>query len=175
MVQFLRREISRKQEAGRIIGLDLITDLPGEAVAEAQFLDALRTGDRAHVAVFVLCSVQRINLRFGRATGDDVVRALKNYLADHLSPADHMFRWPGPAMVALLAGTDPIERVSGRLSRFLDIPIEPTFDVDGPSERIPLTVTWSVFPIAPSVDNLNRQIHDFVASQSVHEEHLVPA
>jgi len=175
MVQSLRREISRKQEAGRIIGLDLITDLPGEAVAQAQFLDALRTGDRSHVAVFVLCSVQRINLRFGRATGDDVVRALKQYLAEQLAPADHMFRWPGPALVALLAGTDPIDRVSARLKRFLDKPIERTFDVDGSAVRIPLSVAWSVFDLAPSIENLNRQIHDFVSSQGVREEELVSA
>jgi hypothetical protein len=69
MVLSLRREISRKQEAGPIIGLDLVTDLPGEVVAQAQFQSALRTGDRHHVAVFVLRSVQRINLRFGRSTG----------------------------------------------------------------------------------------------------------
>jgi GGDEF domain-containing protein len=175
MVQALRREISRTQEAGHIIGLDLITDLPGEAVAQAQFLDALRTGVRNHVAVFVLCGVQRINLRFGRSTGDDVVRAFKQYLADQLSPADHMFRWPGPALVALLAGTDPLDRVSARLKRLLEKPIEPTFDVDGHAVRIPLSVAWSVFALSPSIENLNRQIHDFVASQGIHDEELVPA
>lgn len=175
MVQALRREISRKQEAGHIIGLDLITDLPGEAVAQAQFLDALRTGERNHVAVFVLCSVQRINLRFGRSTGDEAVRALKQYLADQLSPADHMFRWPGPALVALLAGNDPFDRVSARLKRLLEKPIERTFEVDGHAVRIPLSVAWSVFALSPSIENLNRQIHDFVASQGIHDEELVPA
>jgi GGDEF domain-containing protein len=175
MVQSLRREISRKQEAGPIIGLDLITDLPGEAVAQAQFQSALRSGDRHHVAVFVLRSVQRINLRFGRSTGDQVVRALKGYLAEQLSPADHMFRWPGPALVALLAGNDPVERVSARLKRILDRPVERSFDVDGQSVRIPLSVAWSLFSLTPSVENLNRQIHDFVASQGVLDEELVPA
>ncbi len=175
MVQSLRREISRKQESGRIIGLDLITDLPGEAVAQAQFRDALRSGERKHVAVFVLCSVQRINLRFGRGVGDDAVRALKQYLAEQLTPADHMFRWPGPALVALLAGTDPFDRVSARLKRFLEEPIERAFHVDGHAVRIPLSVAWSVFALSPPIEDLNRQIHDFVASQGVPDEDLMPA
>ncbi|MGB7762832.1 MAG: GGDEF domain-containing protein [Bryobacteraceae bacterium] len=174
MVQALRREVSRKQ-AGRIVGLDLVTDLPGEAVAQAQFASALRSGDRKHVGVFVLGSARLINLRFGRATGDDAVRALKQYLAEQLAPGDHMFRWPGPAVVALMAGTDPFERVSIRLKRLLEKPIERTFDVDGHSVSIPLPVAWSVLALSPPLENLNRQIHDFVASQGAQDEEPIPA
>ena len=172
IVQALRREISRKQEAGRIIGLDLVTDLPGEAVAQAQFSSALRSGDRKHVAVFVLGSVRRINLSFGRTTGDEVVRALKQYLAEQLAPGDHMFRWPGPAVVVLLAGSEPFERVCSRLKRLLDQPIDRAFDVDGRSVSIPLSIAWSVFALSSPLADLSRQIHDFVASQGLQDEDI---
>jgi hypothetical protein len=75
----------------------------------------------------------------------------------------------------LLAGNDPVERVSARLKRILDQPIERNFNVDGQSVRIPFSVAWSLFSVTPSVENLNRQIHDFVASQGVRDEELVPA
>jgi len=171
LVQALRREVSRKQDAGRIVGLDLVTDLPGEAAAEAQFEIALRGGGQRHVAVFVLASARRINLRFGRAAGDEVVRALKQYLGEQLAPGDQLFRWPGPALVALLAGTEPFDGVSARLKNVLEKPIERTFDVGGQAVSIPLSVAWSVFALSPPMADLDRQIHDFVASQGLHEEY----
>ena len=170
LVQALRREVSRKQEAGRIVGLDLVTDLPGEPAAQAQFEIVLRGGGRRHVAVFVLGSARRINLRFGRAAGDEVVRALKQYLGEQLAPGDQMFCWPGPAVVALLAGAEPLEQVSARLKSILEKPIERTFDVGGQAVSIPLSVAWSVFALSAPLADLNRQIHDFVASQGLHEE-----
>ncbi len=169
MVRALRQEISCKQ------GLDPITELPSEIAAQGQFLSALRTGEQKHVAVFVLGSARHINLRFGRAAGDDVVRALKKYLAGQLESGDRMFRWSGPAIVALLASTEPFERVRARLKRFLDKPIERTFDVNGRSVLIPLTVAWSVFALSPPLADIHRQIHDFIAGQGYRDEDPIPA
>ena len=170
LVQALRREVSRKQEAGRIVGLDLVTELPGEAAAGAQFEIALRGGGQRHVAVFVLGAARRINLRFGRAAGDEVVRALKQYLGEHLAPGGQLFRWPGPALVALLAGTETFDEICARLKNVLEKPIERSFDVGGQRVSIPLSVAWSVLALSPPLADLNRQIHDFVASQGLHEE-----
>ncbi|MGB7758221.1 MAG: GGDEF domain-containing protein [Bryobacteraceae bacterium] len=175
MVQALRQELSYRQEAARNAGLDPVTLLPSELAAQAQFLSALRTGEQKHVAVFVLGSARHINLRFGRAAGDDVVRALKEYLAGHLAPGDRMFRWPGPAIVALLAGTDSFDRVRARLKRFLEKPIERTFDINGRSVLIPLSVAWSVFGLSQPLADVHRQIHDFIASQGYRDEDPVPA
>ena len=175
MVQALRREIARKQDAGPIVGLDLITDLPGESAAQAQFQAAIRSADRKHVAVFVLPSARRINLRFGRATGDEVVRALKQYLREQLAPSDHLFRWPGPAVVALLAGTDSYDKICMRLNGFLETPVDRTFDVGGKSVLIPLAISWSVFALSGAVADVNREIHDFIASQGLEVEEAISA
>ena len=99
MVQAVRPQVSRKRESSGNLALDPITNLPCETAAQAQFLSALRTGEQKHVAVFVLGSAQRINLRFGRAAGDEVIRALKQYLAGRLESGDRLFRWPGPAII----------------------------------------------------------------------------
>ena len=174
-VEALQRQVSRKPEPSRNLGLDPITELPCETVAQAQFLAALKSGGQKHVAVFVLGSAQRINLRFGRAAGDEVIRALKQYLAGRLDSGDRMFRWPGPAIVALLSSTEPFERVRARLKRFLEKPIERTFDINGRSVLIPLSIVWSVFELSLPLAVPNRQIHDFIAGQGYRDEDPIPA
>lgn len=174
-VQALRREISRKQEAYRHLGFDPVADPPCDLVAQAQLLSALRSGGQQHVAVFVLASARHINLCFGRAAGDEVVRVLKQYLAGHLSSSDRLFRWSGPAIVASLASTESCERVHARLNRFLEQSIERTFEVNGRPVSIPLSIAWSVFALSQPLADLNRQINDFIASQGCQDEGPIPA
>ena len=164
MVQGLHQEISRKQ------GLDPVTDLPGEAAAQTQFMAAIREGEPKHAAVFVLVSSRLINLRFGRPAGDEAIRLLKRFLAEQLDSGDILFRWPGPAMVALLAGTEPFERVRGRLNGFLDKPVERSVDANGQADSIPLSIAWSAFPLSMPLAVANRQIHDFIAAQGFENE-----
>jgi GGDEF domain-containing protein len=175
VAQALKPEVLRKPGPAHGSDLDPITELPCEAAARTQFLAALHSGETRHVAVFVLESAQRINLRFGRATGDDVVRELKRYVASQLQPGDCMFRWPGPAIVALLSTTEPFDKVRARMKRFLDKSIERDFDVNGRSVLISLTIAWSVYPVSLPLAGLNRQIHDFIAGQGYRDEDLVPA
>ena len=174
-VQALRREISRKEEAWRRLGLEPVADLPCDLVAQAQLLSALRSGGHRHVAVFVLASARQINLRFGRAAGDEVVRVLKQYLSGHLASSDRLFRWSGPAIVASLASTESSDRVHARLNRFLEQPIERTFEVNGRPVSIPLPIEWSVFAVSQPLAELNRQINDFIASQGCRDEGPIPA
>jgi GGDEF domain-containing protein len=154
--------VSRRQEPSRALDLDPVTELPCEAAARGQFLAALQSGELRHVVVFVLGSAQRINLRFGRATGDEVVRANSSGMSPaQLQSGDRMFRWPGPAVVALLSTTEPFDRIRARMKRFLEKPIERDFDINGRSVLIPLSIAWSVFPLSVPLAGVNRQIHDF--------------
>jgi GGDEF domain-containing protein len=175
LAQALRAEISHQQESSPSSDLDPVTELPCEAAARAQFLAALHSGEQKHVAVFVLGSAQRINLRFGRAAGDEVVRELKRYVAGQLQPGDGMFRWPGPAIVALLATAEPFDKVRTRMKRFLEKPIERDFDINGRSVLIPLSIAWSVYPVSLPLAGLNRQIHDFIAGRGYRDEDPIPA
>jgi len=168
-------EGARKLDHARGPDFDPVTELPGEAAARAQFLTALHSGEQRHVVVFVLGSAQRINLRFGREVGDEVVRELKRYVASQLQPGDRMFRWPGPAIVALLAGSEQFEKIRSRMKRFLEKSIEREFDVNGRSVLIPLSIAWSVYPVSLPLAGVNRQIHDFIAGQGYRDEDPVPA
>jgi hypothetical protein len=87
-----------------------------------------------------------------------------------LDSGDIMFRWPGPAIVAVLAGTEPFERVRDRLNRILDKPVERSVDVDGHADSIPLSIAWSAFPLSVPLAVPNRQIYDFIAAQGFENE-----
>jgi GGDEF domain-containing protein len=175
MVQALRREIARKQEAGHSACLDPVADQPSELVAQAQLLSALRTNNQRHVAVFVLASARHINLQFGRVAGDEVVRALKHYLSGHLGSNDRMFRWSGPAIVAALAGTESSEQVYARVNHLVAKTIERTFEIHGRPVSIPLSIVWSIFSLSQPLTDLNRQINDFIARQDRQDEGPIPA
>jgi GGDEF domain-containing protein len=164
LVQSLRVEISRKQ------GLDPVTQLPCEAAARTQFVSTLATAEAKHVGVFVLGTARHINLRFGRAAGDDAIAGLKQILVRVLESGDRLFRWSGPAIVALMASGEPIDRVRARLNRFLDKPIQQRFDSERGPESVPLSIAWSVFPLCSPLAVANRQIHEFVASQGYGDE-----
>ena len=171
----LHKPVSREKITRRHLSLDPITGLPGHTLAQAQFLSALRTGEPRLVGVFVLDSAQRITLRFGPAMGEEVMRSLKQHLAGLLEASDRMFRWPGPAIVALLTRTDPPERIRARLRRLLEQPIERTFDINSRSVLIPLSIAWSVFVLSPPLAEVNRQIGDFILGRGYRDEEPVPA
>jgi GGDEF domain-containing protein len=168
-VSTLHREISRKEEAWRALGLDPAVEQPCEAIAQAQLLSALRSGGQEHIAVFVLDAARRINQRFGRVAGDEAIRALKQSLAAHLASSDPMFRWSDAAIVVSLAG-ESVERVQDRLQRLVEQPIEWTFEVNGRPVPVRLAVAWSFFTLSQPLAELNRRINDFVASRDREEE-----
>ena len=159
LVQSLRLELSRKQ------GLDPVTELPLEAAAQTQFLSSVAAAEGKYIAVFVLGAARQINLRFGRAAGDEAIAGLKEFLVRLLESGDRLFRWPGPALVALLGGGEPIDRVRARLNRFFDKPIQQTFESEGGPELVPLSIAWSVFPLSSPLAVPNRQIREFIAGK----------
>jgi len=169
MAQTLQREMSRKEEAWRALGLDTAVEQPGEAVAQAQLLSALHCGGQEHIAVFVLDAARIICRQFGRVAGDESIRALKQSLAAHLALSDPMFRWSDAAVVVSLAG-EYAGRVRDRLEQLSDQPFERTFEVNGRPVTVRLAVAWAFFALSPPLADLNRRINDFVASRDCEEE-----
>jgi len=175
IVLALRRESSRKQEAGRGVTVpDPLAGEPGDVVAQEQLLSALHTNNQRQVAVFVLASARHINQHFGRVAGDEVVRALKHYLSGRLGSNDRMFRWSGSAIVGSLVGAESAQETHARLDRLVEKSIERTVEVFGKPVSIPLSIAWSIFPLSQPLADLNRKINDFVATQDHQGEGPIP-
>ncbi len=82
--------------------MDSVTGLPSRRAAERAISEALAFGSTHAVAVFVVKRLSAINAKYGRAVGDEAMLRVANHFAQHLSAATFLYRWSGPALVALI-------------------------------------------------------------------------
>ena len=163
----LQRNVQRVQSStGPNSDIDPVTALPRASSAKAAFAEGLNSIGRKYIVMMVVDRLQLINARFGGAVGDQVIRTLQKYVESNVvAHGDLLFRWTGPALVALIARQESIDQVRSSLKRLLDKRIENEFDVGGRLALIPLTVAWSVIALIPPAANLPSYIDKFVAAQ----------
>jgi diguanylate cyclase (GGDEF)-like protein len=141
-----------------------VTGLPKREAAESAFAELARTGGRKYLVTVVIDRLQSINNRFGNAVGDQVLKIMAEYVAQHLG-ADGLFRWSGPALVAILRRQESIDRVRTEMKRIIDVRLDKLFDLGGRSALVPITVSWSVIGLVPPATIASKHIDGFVASQ----------
>jgi diguanylate cyclase (GGDEF)-like protein len=144
--------------------VDPVTGLPKREAAESAFAELARTGGRKYLVTVVIDRLQSINNRFGNAVGDQVLKIMAEYVAQHLG-ADGLFRWSGPALVAILRRQESIDRVRTEMKRIIDVRLDKLFDLGGRSALVPITVSWSVIGLVPPATIASKHIDGFVASQ----------
>lgn len=82
--------------------MDTVTGLPSRKAAERTIIETLQIGGPSAVAVFVVTRLSSINSKYGRAVGDEVMLRVANHFAQHLSSDTLLYRWSGPALVAVI-------------------------------------------------------------------------
>src|SRR5208282_2957702 len=98
--------------------VDRVSGLPSFEKAEHEIAARVGADSGYYAAVFVVERVESVNLRYGAATGDRLLRAFSEHLVSKLSPEDEVFRWRGPAYVALLKRTGLADIVRAEVARF---------------------------------------------------------
>ena len=121
---------------------------------------------RKYIVTAVLDRLQSLNARFGQHVGDRVLRALAQRLQDSFEDSDVLFRWNGPAIIAMLWRDESIEDVRKSVRHIFDTPFEKEFDIGGRNVLIPIGAAWSVIGLIPPAVNSFNYIDRFVASQS---------
>lgn len=170
IVTALQSEITRTEErAGALIqtpDVDSITGLPSQETAEATLQEMVRKPGKRYVVVAVVSRMQPINARFGHNIGNQVLRAFKEFFEAQLAPGDRLFRWSGPALIALLERAEPLETVRTEVRRMLNKSVDnKTFDIGGREVLIPISSAWSAFMLIPPAITASKQIQTFIASQ----------
>jgi len=127
---------------------DPVTGLPGRPEAEAALVELATKNRRAYAVVFVIERLELINVRFGYAAGDQVLLLFSQHLAQSLSGADQLFRWSGPALLALLKREGTPTEVREELTRITAPRLEKTVHVGGRSVLLPLGANWAMFSVA---------------------------
>jgi GGDEF domain-containing protein len=145
---------------------DPTTGLPCKPIALQAMQVAAETGMRLYVVAMVVKGVQSVNTRFGFEVGDRMLRTFKDNLERHLSQKDRLFRWEGPALVALMDRPEPVGQVRGQIRRILDGRLEQNFTVDGRSVLIPIHADFLIFPLMPPMSQAVRQIQKFVGGRA---------
>lgn len=166
----LQREVGRQTPTGAAAPSsgphDPITGLPPQPAALQAMQTASESGRRVYVVAMVVKGVQSVNSRFGFEVGDRMLRTFKDKVEAHLQTTDRLFRWEGPAIVALMERPEPVGQVRTQIRRLLDGRLEQTFTVDGRSVLIPVTADFLVFPLMPPAALAVKQIQKFVGVQA---------
>lgn len=167
-IEGLKNEILQSQERIRTASenptLDPATGLPSRLDAEAALAELIKNSRPSYVAVFVVDRVDLINSRFGYAVGDRIMRIYIQELRSKLSSADRLYRWSGPAVVALLHRPDRIERVREQLGFAVPAKMEKTIELTNRTALLPISATWAVFPVVPPLEELMQQLDGFISA-----------
>ncbi len=130
---------------------DTVTGLPNRRALderlEQEVFQARRTGHSFAVVMMDLDGFKDVNDTYGHAVGDQVLRAVSNYLAAGLRLTDFLARYGGDELTLILRQTDPpaarvvVEKILEKVSQF-------HFDVQHGGEiRLGLSAGISIYPI----------------------------
>jgi GGDEF domain-containing protein len=168
LIAGLRAQIERGNLLAKRSGaenLDPATGLPGKEMC----LDALRQpstgGGCRYVVTMVVSRIASVNARFGYAAGNRILRTFAEFIEKQLPPSDKLFRWNGPAIVAVLEKSEPLDRVRVEVKRILETRLEDNLELAERSVLIPISATWSIFQFIAGVPAAEKQIQAFIASQ----------
>jgi len=170
VVQGLRSSSSGRsaEEAAR---KDPLTGLIERAGAESALAAAVKESRPVYAAVFVADRLDMINARFGRSVGDDVLLFFCQHVARGLKEADRLYRWSGPAVLAILpretSVTSVREDMNGLFAKRL------TMNVTSENRSVMLAVTakWMVFaaheirPLPRLIKSIDAFVHGEPAGQ----------
>jgi GGDEF domain-containing protein len=144
-------------------GLDSVTGLPERHAAEAALELALRSRLAISPAVIVIDSLPAINMRFGRETGDALLRAFGALAVKALSPEDELFRWTGPAFVAVLRRPLKDQNGASGFARFMEQKFEHTVTTSSRDIHLSPAKRWTVLTTKSKPAELFHEIDRFVS------------
>jgi GGDEF domain-containing protein len=150
-------------------GSDPATGLRHEGECVAAMQAAIKKGTRHYAAVMVVNRVQQMNARYGRAAGDLMLSRFREIMEGRIVAPDQLFRWTGPAMVAILERPQPFTAVRLLVKQLADVRDDVTFEFGNRSVHIPISANWSVFPLEANPSVAVTQIDAFIASQGNHD------
>jgi GGDEF domain-containing protein len=166
-IRELRRSLEEVQKRSTTAdegpGKDPVTGLPLRSAAEAALAEYAADGAQSFAAVMVMDHLQMLNTRFGREATDEMLAAFSRMVRQELDPADRLFRWGGPALLALLRRPTGLELVRSEIARILEKKLEHTIQTKTRSVLIPISVRWCLFPVTAVPRLIYKRIDTFSA------------
>jgi GGDEF domain-containing protein len=145
---------------------DPITGLPAKPAGEDALGRAAQSGAPALAVALVLKRYNQINLRFGAGIGDELLTSLCAYVKSSLNPEEGLFRWDGPALLAIVRRTAALDRVRREIGRLVAAVPQHEVRIGSRAAMLSIAVGWAVFPVANPVERTFRQVDTFLSEQN---------
>jgi GGDEF domain-containing protein len=154
------------------VASDPVTGLPARAGAEAALFKVAGSGVEAVAVVFAVKRLKQLNSRFGYEVGNGLLAGLSTYLGSGANPEEGLYRWSGPALLALISRNEPLDRIRQEIGRLVAGMPQHEITIGARMVMVPVSVGWAVFPVTRPVDRLVRQLETFVESQSSEDSYV---
>jgi GGDEF domain-containing protein len=150
--------------------LDTLTGLEVRASAERALADAMGRGSRAYAALFVVDRLHLMNARYGYSTGDQILRRVSNHLASCLTKEVRVFRWTGPAFVALMEQPGEGAKIREEIDRITSAKLNVAVQIGNGSIMLPIPIISLLLslPQIAGLAELTQRIDGFIAEQARH-------
>lgn len=146
---------------------DPATGLPGSGAAMTALASCWGRRTEMCAAVFGVERMASINARFGFGAGDELLRKLSAYLSEALGPADRLFRWRGPHLLALMPRDIALGSPRMEVSRIAAWRSEHALNVRNREALVSVSLFWEIFPLGDftGIGDLIPAIDEFLAGK----------
>jgi GGDEF domain-containing protein len=141
--------------------LDPATGLAARDRAEDAIAQACQNADPAYVVVMVINQVQTLSRSFGDQFGDGILRRFAGFVRREFLPADEVFRWSGPTVVALVRRSATLDTVRFAMDSLLAKKVEHTASTGTRDVQVPISARWTVLPLMASPRLLFHKMDSF--------------
>jgi len=150
--------------------VDTLSGLQARGGAERAFAAAIDAQLPAYAALFVVDRLHLVNARYGYTTGDQMLRVVCDHLASWLSPGDRLFRWTGPAFVALMERVENAAEMQSEINRLTSATLKMTVQIGNGSVLLSISMLALLVPLTDikMLPDLTGRLDAFIGEQGRH-------
>lgn len=150
--------------------LDKVTGLEVRDSAEQALAAAIERGGPSYAALFVVDRLHLINAQFGYPTGDQILHMVGGHLRSCLFPQDLLYRWTGPAFLALLERGADLREIQTEIERITAVKLEVGVQIGNGSVLLAIACAALVIPLAPTAGlaEVTKRMDAYTGEQTRH-------
>jgi GGDEF domain-containing protein len=146
----LRASANPGETADAEADLDPASGLPSRTRAEETIALACQEETMAFVIVMAINRLEAVTRSFGDQVGNMVLNRFATFVRGQLPAGDRLFRWGGPALVALVEGPETLDGVRNATAALLAQTIEHAVFTGTGEVKLPISSRWTVLPVMTS-------------------------
>ncbi len=167
-VQTLQSTVEQAGTAADSEIVDPTTNLPSRENAEKAIASKIADGQPAALAIIVVDRLAFLNAKFGRTVGDEVLSSAARHISQNLPAGATLFRWTGPAFVALLETRHGFTAVERYAKKAAASRLEQIVETGGRSVLLTISRSHRLWRLdrSTAAHTIFHSLDDFIAANS---------